>query len=406
MKKINIFVKITSLSLMLFSGSLYATDYFVCNNGADTNTGSSVYQPWKTFNYAMTKFNQLKAGDSVLFCNGGNFTSSYASISNKNCRKDLPCTIGAYVSPSMTTSASVNFPIITGSKGIFNFQDSANADHDEGYVIKNLSLKGTGSGTGFFLFNDVDFLTVDNVTIDSFGIGIYSAGANTPNPGANNVNENIVLKNSKIINNSGQGWLGVCNNCIIDNNIFTNNGFEREVLNHNIYIGGKTNNYGITVSNNTLYKAARVNGKCSGTSLVVHGVISNLTIKNNTVYEDLGAAALGCWGISVDPGWTTQEKFDRIQITGNLVTNVGGVGIGCASCTNSDVLNNKITHSQNENFVAIKVPVRSEDTVKTSNLSIGGNYIDLYDPLNVGKKGIVGGQGVFIENDNEIYITH
>jgi hypothetical protein len=342
----------------------------------------------------MTKFGRLNAGDAILFCRGGTFTSSYPRLFNQYCTPDAPCTLADYIPPNispMDDHPSISdLPVITssGANGVLNFQDGGPADHDEGYVVRNLSLKGNGSGNGIFLFNDVDYVTVESVTIDGFSQGIYSAGANAPNPGANQVNEHIVLRNSSIINNKGQGWLGGCNDCLIHNNKFTNNGFERKIFNHNIYIGGK-DNYGITVSNNTLYKAAIVEGKCYGVSLVVHGVVTDLTIKNNTVYEDLGAAHQTCWGISVDPGYASEESFSNVVIADNKVTNVGNIGIGCASCTDLRIIDNTITHSQDFGFVGIKVPVRTEDTVKSDRIEITGNYIELLDTNNRGKEGIV-----------------
>ena len=406
MKK-NIFnVKRILLLLCLFSSSSYAQDYYVCNNGSDGNSGSSPYEPWATFDYAMSKFGKLNAGESILFCRGGTFTSSYPRLFNQNCTQDAPCTIADYIPPNIAPT-DAKLPIIKSSStnGVLNFQDGGPADHDEGYVIKNLSLKGNGSGNGIFLFNDVDFVTVEGVTIEGFGLGMYSAGANEPNPGANQVNENIILRNSTIINNSGGGWLGGCNDCLIDGNNFINNGFEKRIFNHNVYIGGR-NNYGIMISNNTLYKSAIVNGKCSGVSLVVHGVIQDLTIKNNTVYEDIGAVEQGCWGITVDTGYATEESFNNVIIADNKVTNVGNIGIGCASCTDLQILNNTITHSQDFGFIAIKVPNRIEDAVKSNRIEIRGNYIDLLDTNNRGKKGIVvPDQGDINIGINETYIS-
>jgi hypothetical protein len=408
MMKKNIFVVKAGLVLLcLFSSPSYAQDYYVCNNGADSNSGSSPYEPWATFDYAMSKFSKLNAGESILFCRGGTFTSSYPRLFNQNCTQGAPCTIADYILPSNKAPTDAKLPIIKSSStnGALNFQDGGNADHDEGYVVRNLSLKGNGSGSGIFLFNDVDFVTVEGVVIENFGLGMYSAGANGPNPGANQVNENIVLRNSKIMNNAGGGWLGGCNDCVIDNNQFINNGFAKRVFNHNIYISG-ANNYRITVSNNTLYKSTVVNGKCSGVSLVVHGVIQDLTIKNNTVYEDIGAAEQACWGISVDPGYASEESFSNVVIADNKVTNVGNVGIGCASCTDLQILNNTITHSQDFGFTAIRVPVREEDSVKSDRIEITGNYIDLLDPNNKGKQSIVVPDTRDINiGINEIYIS-
>ncbi|WP_442498877.1 right-handed parallel beta-helix repeat-containing protein [Methylobacter sp. sgz302048] len=389
MKKNTFVFKISLLLLCLFSNPSWAQNFYVCNNGADSNRGLSPYEPWATFDFAMSRFSTLNAGDSILFCRGGTFTSSFPRLFNQHCASDAPCTIADYIPPDVTPINAKLPVIINGNaNGVFNFQDGGDADHDEGYVVRNLSLKGTGTGNGIFLFNDVDYVTIEGVTIDGFDIGIYSASANPPNPGANKVNDNIVLRNSTIINNKNQGWLGGCNDCVIDNNKFTNNGFGQKIFNHNIYISG-ANNSGITISNNILNKSAFVAGKCAGVSLVVHGVVQDLTIKDNTVFEDIGAAEQACWGISVDPGYATEESFSNVIITGNKVTNVGNVGIGCASCTDLQILNNIITHSQDFSFTGIKVPVRAEDTVKSDRILITGNYIELQDPNQRGKQGIV-----------------
>ena len=389
MKKNTFVFKISLLLLCLFSNPSWAQNFYVCNNGADSNRGLSPYEPWATFDFAMSRFGALNAGDAILFCRGGKFTSSFPRLFNQHCASDAPCTIADYIPPDITPINAKLPVIISGNaKGVFNFQDGGDADHDEGYVVKNLSLKGEGTGNGIFLFNDVDYVTIDSVTIDGFDIGVYSAGANPPNAGANKVNENIALRNSQIINNKGQGWLGGCNDCVIDNNKFTNNGFAQKIFNHNIYISG-ANNSGITISNNTLNKAAFVEGKCASVSLVVHGVVQNLTIKDNTVFEDIGAAEQTCWGISVDPGYAGEESFSNVIITGNKVTNVGNVSIGCASCTDLQILDNTITHSQNFSSTGIKAPVRAEDTVKSDRILITGNYIELQDPNKKGKQGIV-----------------
>jgi hypothetical protein len=388
-KKHPLSIKAGLLLFCLFSSPAHAQNYYVCNNGSDSNTGLSIFEPWATFDFAMSRFGTLNAGDAVLFCRNGTFTSSYPRLFNQHCASDAPCTLADYIPPNIAP-ADAKLPVITSSSanGVLNFQDGGNADHDEGYVIKNLSLRGNGTGNGIFLFNDVDYVTVDGVTIGGFAIGVHSAGANTPNPGANKVNENIALRNSTIINNRNQGWLGGCNDCVIDNNKFTNNGFAQKIFNHNIYISG-ANNSGITISNNTLNKAAFVAGKCAGVSLVVHGVVQNLTIQGNTVFEAIGAVEQSCWGISVDPGYATEESFSNVIITGNKVTNVGNVGIGCASCTNLQILDNTIVHSQDFGFTGIRIPVRTEDTVKSDRILITGNFVELQDPNKRGKQGIV-----------------
>jgi hypothetical protein len=366
----------------LFSVPVFAQDYYVCNNGSDSNSGT-LESPWATFDYAISKFRTMNAGDSILFCRGGKFTSSYPRIYNLNFTASLPGTIADYT----PASGAQELPIILGGlSGALNFQEGGNADHDEGYVVKNLNIKGAGgAGYGFFIYNDVDHMTIDGVTIDGFNVGIYSAKGNVPNAGADQKNDFLTIKNSTIINNPGQGFLGGGENFIIENNKFINNGFGEKIRNHNIYI---TQGSG-RIDGNELYQSALIAGKCEGVSLVVHGVVDGLSIKNNWIHEDLGAAAPTCWGLSVDPGYTTEESFNNVTISGNRIDNVGNRSIGCASCTNTWIIGNTITHEQDFGATAIVVPVRAEDSVKSAKVLIGGNDITLVDPNRRGKSAVL-----------------
>jgi hypothetical protein len=371
----------------LFSSASYAQNYYVCNNGTDSTTltaegiqqGTTPELPWATYDYAIAKFRTIAAGDSVLFCRGGSFTSSHLGISNMNCTAASPCTLGDY--------GEGQLPIINGSSlGAINFQDGGNADHDEGYVVKNLNIKGTGgAGYGFFIYNDVDYLTIDGVTIDGFNVGIYSAKGNVPNAGADQKNDFLTIKNSTIINNPGQGWLGGGENFVIENNKFINNGFGEKIRNHNIYV---TQGSG-RIEGNELYQSALIAGKCEGVSLVVHGVVDGMVIKNNWVHEDIGGAAPTCWGISVDPAYASEEYFNNVVISGNRIENVGNRSIGCASCTHTWIIDNIIVHAQDFGATAISAPVRPEDSVKSSKVLIGGNDITLIDPNHRGKNSVV-----------------
>ncbi|MBF6651085.1 right-handed parallel beta-helix repeat-containing protein, partial [Methylobacter sp. BlB1] len=163
-KKHLLSVKAGLLLLCLFSSPAHAQNYYVCNNGSDSNTGLSIFEPWATFDFAMSRFGALNAGDSILLCRNGTFTSSFPRLFNQHCALDAPCTLADYIPPRIAPT-SARLPVIksSGANGVLNFQDGGNADHDEGYVVRNLSLKGNGTGNGIFLFNDVDYVTIEGV---------------------------------------------------------------------------------------------------------------------------------------------------------------------------------------------------------------------------------------------------
>jgi len=362
-------------------GSVEHNQYFVCDDGEDSNLGETPFEPLRSFTMAMSKFKSLKKGGSISFCRGGEFSFVSADrLYNPNCTASEPCSIDSYVS---ATKVSQEIPIIISTNGgtVFRFEDGGNADPDGGYIVRDLILKSkvAAKNYGVYVFNDVDDLTIDNLVIDGFYVGITLQGTNTLNEGADKHNERIVIKNSKIINNSGQGLLAGCSDCLIENNLFENNGYGKKVFNHNIYLSF-SNDSNITVANNTLRKSAVVDGECSGVSMVMHGMASNIKVINNKVEEEVGRVGAGCWGISIDTGYSTREEsFTDVIIAGNEVINVGNMAVGCSSCVNVLIENNRIFNSNTVFGVTnIRVPSRAEDTVKSENIIIRNNEMVNY----------------------------
>jgi hypothetical protein len=349
-----------ALSIFLFWANSYAakaaTTYHVCDcaagadgncqEGNDTNSGTDPSAPFRSYGKARTTFNSMNAGDTIAFCKGGAFPPSGSSSRwfNGNCRANNRCTIESYTPPR--ASGNENKPKIYKD---FNLSDSGNQDQEEGYIFRDLHLDGKeGIDFGIYIYKDVDDVLIDNMTIENFGIGVHLGGAGftVPNPGSNGLNERIVLRNSVIRNNHSQGWLGSSNGGRIENNHFENNGFSKAIFNHNIYWSGVADTTNGIIHNNTLYRSAVVDGKCAGTSLVVHGVHSDLTIEGNLIYEDLGKAEPTCFGISVNGGYGETEAFDRLKIRANKVVNVGSASIGCQGCINSVIEENIVIQEQ------------------------------------------------------------
>jgi len=340
-----------------------------CVAGNDANAGASISSPWRTYAKAVTTFNNvMNAGDTIAFCKGGVISHSNADEIrwvNPRCLADNRCVVRDYI-PNWA-SGDENKPVIKSIDGVngFNLEDGANADHEEGYVFRNLEIIGNGTGQrGFFIYNDIDDVLFDNLIIRSFRLGIDLEGFNTPNPGSDGYSDRIILRNSIIRDNVGQGWLGSCDNCIIENNYFENNGFgfPGSILNrnHNLYYSSTRESYNSIIRNNFLYKSAvDSNSVCQGVPLVVHGNHTNLLIENNTIIEDIGKAGGGCWGIVADQGGST-DQFLGLIIRGNKVINVGNLGIGCTSCENALIENNVIVQEQN-NFdgTIISIPSKS-----------------------------------------------
>jgi len=392
--------KILLTLLLLLTSNVFAQNYYVCDTGDDSSNGSEA-APFKTFPKGIKQFNKMEAGGSLLFCRGGEFPTAdkYLAVFNPKCSASALCTIADYGDESKDRPYIVPQSVEAG----FLFMDGGAADQDGGYVIRNLVLNSNNTTRfGFRILNDVDDLLIDNVQLEGFEIGIYLGAAGATNPGANQISERIVLRNSQIINNSGQGWLGGGDDVLIENNLFENNG-SHAIFDHNIYLNSPIHQLPVTnmtIRGNTIYKSTQVDGKCMGTSLVAHGQINNLTIENNIVKEDKGAAGANCWGISVDPGYTDQEFFNNVVIKGNTVINMGGVAIGCASCNGAVIENNNIIDEAELLYYGISVPVRSEDNVKSKNVKISNNTIIISHD---GTNGVnVSGVNVFTVKNNSI----
>ena len=386
--------------LVLFSTNSQANNFYICDSGDDNNNGMSEAAPFKTFDKAIDTFNGMSAGSNVLFCRGGIFNiTTDKRLYNKSCSASVPCTISDYGDKSKAK------PLFNtaGDLTAFNFQESGNADPDGGYTLKNLTIIAQNSnGKGVFLYNDVDDVLLENLHIEGFRIAIHSSGSNTLNPGTNGINDRLVVRNNTIINNRSIGFQGGCQDCLIEGNYFENNGFGQKILDHNIYLGWtKFPAKNITIRNNTLYKSTMIDGKCQGVSLVVHGLFNDLTIENNIVKEDVGKVSGYCWGISVDPGYSkVDEAFYNVKIFNNKLINVGNVAIGCASCEGAMIHNNEIIDEGEVLSMGIKVPVRTENTLKSNNISIKNNKIFLN---NLNGYGIsIGGAHKTVVTGNEI----
>lgn len=381
---------LTPLLFLFTTTSASATDYYYCDcqsgasnqciAGTDSNSGTSASSPRQSFTNANSTFNSLAAGDSIRFCRGGSFSIAGGSQwVNNRCTATNKCTVTTYDLANQT-SPQLSRPILTqsGNGHAFSLTDGGNSDHEEGYSFSNLDLRCTGcvknGGAGFFLYNDIDDVIIDNVSMDGFNIGVSLQKSNPINTGDGKL-DNITLNNLYIVNSVRQGIQGGANNLTVSNSYFENNG-EGTVLDHNIYISRGNNT---TLKGNELYRSSLdTNGNCNGAPIVVHGLIDNLLIEDNYVREDVGKANGTCWGIAVDTGYSGAESFTNVTIRNNKVVNVGNVSIGVTSCDTCTIENNVIFQQQTTfGSTAISAPnkTRGDTDVALNNVTIRNNSI-------------------------------
>lgn len=350
-----------------------------CVAGDDANAGDNPSAPWQTFVKAQGEFANLGPGDTIAFCRGGAFDAAGGGRwVNDTCEAANPCVVRDYLPDDADDTTPK--PIITTHDGVFRFEDGGDANHEEGYTVMHLTLRATTTdGQAVFVYNDMDDVLLCDLDIDGFNLGVHVAGSNPPEADSDGINERIELRNSRITNCPGQGFLGACNGCVIAYSYFENNGYGDAVFNHNIYVSGASGaiTNGVRVVGNVLYRSAVIDGECQGVSLVVHGEHEDIVISGNTVREDVGAAGGGCWGIAMDTGYDEAEGFRNAVISNNRVINVGNVGIGTNACDNCLVENNVVVFEQAYGGTGIAVPNRDrgEDDLPMTGVTVRNNSV-------------------------------
>lgn len=363
--------------LAIFSLPAYSADWYICDcqtganpacqPGSDTNTGS-IDQPWQSIQQANNQFNTMMAGDSINFCRGGALQLDGAlRWVNNQCSAQQPCLIDAYT--PLWDSTETQRPILEQLQAD-TFFDLANGGVpvlQTGYIIRNLHLRGQNNGFGVFLFNNVDDVTLDNLEIENFGVGVFLAGSNAcSNSPCDQISERLSLTNSDIHDNTVQGFLGGADGLIVDSNSFYRNGTgqaSRLPFLHNVYIANSTSHAAtnIRVTNNVLTGSALdANQNCSGASFVAHGVLDNVLVEGNHIYESFGHANPGCWGLAIDNAYGTAEIFSRITIRGNIIENVGNTMLNLGACQNCTIENNVFNQTHNMFTIAMNIATRTD----------------------------------------------
>lgn len=336
--------------------SALATSYYLsdcqagaapaCMPGDDNNAGTSPATAWRSIDKLNTRVEELKAGDRVLFARGASFKNATITVFIPQSNRNKPVVFESFTPPWPSGNAR---PILEArpERGVFDFSDSGDPDHDEGYVVRGLELRGLAhAGTGIFIYNDVDHITLEDLRITGFAIGMQCSGGNKPGPGGGkDHNEFIVLRNSLVKDNSSQGILSLCHHLVVENNVFDDNGYERPRLDHNVYIEGGDH---IVVRGNSLVNNGRhdrARPSCDSVSMVVHGTVHDLVIDNNFIGES--NASDGCWGLTVDVinNNDSRDGFYDVVVSGNRIVNVGGIGIGMVGCQRCFIERNQIVWS-------------------------------------------------------------
>jgi parallel beta-helix repeat protein len=407
------FYPLLAATLLTLAGTANATPYYVsdCGSGAtsscvagnDANAGTSPAAPWKSCAKVTERFPGLAAGDQVLFARGSaqNACKLYF-LSNLNSRANNRIVLGAYT-PAWANSTTAA-PILNGALSTYTLSllNSGNATHDEGYVVQDLHFVGgglTAQMPAIMMSNDVKYVTIQRVEVEQYPLAIQCGGG-TNNPlgaGSDGLTEHIIVRGSNIHHNRGMGILSGCNDTLIENNTFDNNGVG--MLDHHIYLtdAAVQSVYrpatqvvvrGNKLTNNSPYASATAvsptPGTCGAVAIVAHGQINGLVIENNIVAEPTVPASGSCWGISVDSGsYGRKEGFSNVAIRGNTVVNYA-MGIGLDLCDSCTVENNYV-YSERGGSSGVVAPSKFFSAVvagntPNNNLTVRNNTVYMKNP--------------------------
>jgi hypothetical protein len=268
----------------------------------------------------------LPAGSQLLFKRGGAWTGM-VSVENLNATAAAPLVFGAW-----GTGARPIWSVASGI-GVQVGGGWGNTSADGHYQFRDLSLRGTNSGTpwGVWFVNTVADVLFHNVEVTGYGLGFHSSN---PSGGV----RDIRIVGSHLHRLESMGWLGSVNGLLIEDTLFEAINSTGSMMSHAIYLGGGNDN--VIRNNRFVRNSVNVNtplsptnqvpiGQCGGGNVTAHGNIDGLLIEGNTIEVPLAYAT--CGGINITQGYDYVEAFRRVVVRGNTGINLGQ----CLVCANS-----------------------------------------------------------------------
>lgn len=355
-----------------------------CVAGSDAASGLTPATAKQTYGAAQAIFSGLNADDRILFCNGGAFDDTGSASqrwANTTVSAAHPAVVGTY---DATWGGGGVRPVMLNALATNIFDLNSSDTPKGGYVFAGLDIEGIGQPAtacassspfpmeGFFVYNQVNDVLICDVKIAWQCIGVEMAGGNV----TTDDNQRFTIRNSAIYNNDAQGLLGSGSSLVITRSLFDYNGKAASNLDHNIYYSsGISTNSQITYSE--LYRAAPVGGGgCDGVSLVTHGVYDGLLIQGNWIHEPAGTAKSGCYGVGAIPGYPPiPEMFNRVQVIGNLFTDMGGVDVDFSAVHNGLIQSNVFVASSSSAHESVALTNDSLDVGDWTNdtVTVSGN---------------------------------
>jgi hypothetical protein len=382
-----------------------------CAVGNNANSGLTPALARRTIGQAATDFLSLSSGDTIALCKGGAFNTS-ATItlgSSGRCATGVACNDFREYTPSTFTGTAK--PLINYSGGQQAIALSQYSNETSGVRILNISLKGVGAGVGVFNFNQGSHPTtrdivIGNVTIENFVVGIQFENSGPLGPA-----NNVVMTGNTLIGNLDMALLGIANNSSFSYNYLLNNG-NNTVFNHSIYLSANSP-LGDTVNFDMIgnYIYGQSSATCVGGSVIGHGNIDGLNVKDNWIEVSDADTTAQCWGLSFNSqdAYPNPEYFRNAVFSGNTIINGGNKGFDVSVCPGCVIENNVIIFNAiTADTVAIDtavVPVDGGGDVNNANIIRNNTVYFGPNTTGYGKRGIFlhqEGTGHIISN-NVVY---
>ncbi|MCJ8281940.1 MAG: DUF1565 domain-containing protein, partial [Rivularia sp. ALOHA_DT_140] len=161
------------------------TEYYVSPNGSDNNPGT-VNQPWKTINYAVSKFSSARAGDTILVQPG-----TYTELITLDKSGDEE-------SGHITLKADGNVILKDPDPVVGNFREGVIQSANRGYwIIDGFRIEDT-SWAGISLRNANNMIVQNNHTYETGASGIIVMPDNFFGGGE----AEVTSRDIKILNNT------------------------------------------------------------------------------------------------------------------------------------------------------------------------------------------------------------
>ena len=332
--------------IITVNNSSSSDTFYVKNGGNDEDNGLSDETAWATMAKVQTAVSSgvVSAGDSVLFNRGDVFQGSITLGASFPGTAANPVIFGAYGSGDPPELQQAN----DTDSGIF-FLD--NPPVTSGIVLDNLYIHRTAWTTtpAIFSFNWRDATQYPNLIIRNSDI---EGGYDSFNFRYGN---SLVIEDSVIHGADHQGLKVNTSNVLIRNTRLYDNGTTVS-FDHDVYFSN---------ANDSLVEHSTFDTTV-GSGIVVHGVNSNVVIRNNSSHDNEV-------GLGLHSGYDSAESFTSFIVENNRLYDNTNVGLYLDSWIGGIVSNNLIYNNGSNG--QIKVDAGSDEDAIMTGTVIANNVL-------------------------------